>query len=122
MWRFGIPVLVVLTILPLAVCAVSAFILPDTVPLHLNISGEIDRWGSKWELLALMAVISIVCNALFMLCYVFAPRLKSMGLLNAPKNNDVGIARWILIGTAAFLDVVWIAIIVWFSAIALGAV
>lgn len=47
MWRFGIPVLIILTLLPLAACAVSALLLPETVPLHINIQGEIDRWGSK---------------------------------------------------------------------------
>lgn len=27
--------------------------LPDKVPAHYNLAGEIDRWGSKWELLIL---------------------------------------------------------------------
>jgi len=27
--------------------------LPDEVPAHYNASGEVDRWGSKWELIIL---------------------------------------------------------------------
>lgn len=38
--------------------------LPDTVPAHFGVSGEVDRWGSKWELL-ILPVISIVLH-LFM--------------------------------------------------------
>lgn len=121
MWRFGIPVLIILTLLPLAACAVFAFILPDTVPLHIGFDGTVNRWGSKWELLAVMGIASLVCNGVFTLCYVYAPQLKSMGLLNGPKNNDVGIARWILIGSAVFVDAVIIGCTAWAASIALGA-
>ncbi|MEN0664937.1 DUF1648 domain-containing protein [Caldifermentibacillus hisashii] len=27
--------------------------LPDQVPAHFNLAGEVDRWGSKWELIIL---------------------------------------------------------------------
>lgn len=122
MWRFGVPVLIVLTLLPLATCAVSAAILPDAVPLHMGLDGTIDRWGSKWELLLIMGGVSLFTGVLCTLCYVFAPQLKIMGLLSAPKNNDIGIARWILIGAMVFCDAIIIGIIVWFTFIALGAV
>ena len=32
--------------------------LPEKIPAHYNLSGEIDRWGSKWELL-IMPILSI---------------------------------------------------------------
>lgn len=120
MWRFGIPVLVVLTILPIAACAIAAAVLPETVPLKIGFDSAINRWGSKWELLIILGVTSILCNGTIMACYIFAPQLKSMGLLNSPRNN-VGIARWILIGAAAFCDALIIGIIVWFIPIALNA-
>lgn len=121
MWRFGIPALVVLAILPVAACSIAAFILPETVPLHIGIDGTVDRWGSKWELLIVLIVASVFCNALCAVCYVFAPQLRSMGLLSAPKDNDVGIARWMLLGMAVFVDVVFIGITIWFGLIAVGS-
>ena len=90
MWRFGIPVLIILTLLPLAACAVSALLLPETVPLHINIQGEIDRWGSKWELLVIMSVTSVVCNALCTFCYVFAPKLKAGAFECAGRQRRPG--------------------------------
>ena len=39
---------------------IMLFILPDTVPLHYDISGAADRWGSKIELLLMPAVL-IAC-------------------------------------------------------------
>ena len=36
------------------------FILPDTVPVHFDISGAPDRWGSKFELL-ILPVVLIAC-------------------------------------------------------------
>ncbi len=30
--------------------------LPEKVPGHFNASGEVDRWGSKWELLILPGI------------------------------------------------------------------
>ncbi len=122
MWRFGVPVLIILTLLPLGVCAVCAAILPETVPLHMGIDGTIDRWGPKWEFLAIMGGTTMFVGVLCTLCYAFAPQLKRMNLLSAPKNNDVGIARWILIGSMVFCDATIIGIVIWFTSIALSTV
>ena len=48
-----------LAVLPTIVTAVALKFMPDTVPLHYNFAGEIDRWGSKYEHL-LMPVFLIV--------------------------------------------------------------
>lgn len=37
--------------LSLITAAVAIRLLPDTVPIHFNLQGEVDRFGSKWELL-----------------------------------------------------------------------
>ena len=36
------------------------FVLPDTVPVHFDINGMADRWGSKFELL-ILPVVLIAC-------------------------------------------------------------
>lgn len=38
-----------LSLLPMIVTAVVLKFMPDSVPMHYNASGEIDRWGSKYE-------------------------------------------------------------------------
>ena len=43
--------------LPLMVTLTSFFFLPDEVPVHFNLNNQVDRWGSKYELLILPFVI-----------------------------------------------------------------
>lgn len=38
-----------LMFLPLAVTLAALVVLPDRVPMHYNLAGEVDRWGSKYE-------------------------------------------------------------------------
>lgn len=53
-------ILCVLTVLS---TLIMLFILPDTVPVHFDISGAPDRWGSKFELL-ILPVVLIACASL----------------------------------------------------------
>ncbi|KKI89165.1 membrane protein [Bacillus sp. SA1-12] len=58
-------------------------ILPGKVPGHYNASGEVDRWGSKWELLILPlvgAVIIVIMQVLerFPEVHNYPERLKKM--------------------------------------------
>ena len=40
----------ILTLLPMVITTVAVlWFLPDTIPAHYGISGEVDRWGSKYE-------------------------------------------------------------------------
>ena len=41
----------ILTALPFIAAAAAVCFAPDKVPMHYNIAGEVDRWGSRWELL-----------------------------------------------------------------------
>lgn len=38
-----------LSLVPLIITAVALQFLPDSVPMHYNMAGQIDRWGSKYE-------------------------------------------------------------------------
>ena len=46
----------IITFIPLIVTLLVIKFLPDEVPMHYNIEGNIDRWGSKYEQLILPAV------------------------------------------------------------------
>ena len=50
----------ILCILTVLSTVFMLFILPDTVPVHFDISGAPDRWGSKFELL-ILPVVLIAC-------------------------------------------------------------
>lgn len=39
----------IVSVIPFIITAIVLQFMPDSVPLHYNISGEIDRWGSKYE-------------------------------------------------------------------------
>ena len=60
----------ILCILTVLSTVIMLFILPKTVPVHFDINGVADRWGSKFELL-LLPVILIVC------AFSIDPLLKS---------------------------------------------
>lgn len=51
-----------LTILPFLISIAVIPILPDQIPAHYDINGEVDRWGSKWETLILPAISLVVCS------------------------------------------------------------
>ena len=50
----------ILIMLVLASTLVAMAFLPDVVPVHFDIHGEADRWGSKYELLIIPAVLSLI--------------------------------------------------------------
>ena len=42
-----------LTVLPILISAVVLPLLPERIPAHYNLAGEIDRWGSRLEIFIL---------------------------------------------------------------------
>ena len=50
----------ILIMIVLASTLVAITFLPDTVPVHFDIAGEVDRWGSKYELLILPAALALI--------------------------------------------------------------
>ena len=61
---------IALLLLPIPILAILWRQLPDAVPMHWNLRGEIDRWGPKWTLLMLPAI-----NAACWLLLQFIPQL-----------------------------------------------
>lgn len=44
----------------LAGTIVALQFMPDTIPMHFDFAGNVDRWGSKWEALVFPAVILLL--------------------------------------------------------------
>ena len=49
-----------LMFLPLVISIVALTFLPDLIPAHYNIKNEIDRWGSKYEILIIPIIIILL--------------------------------------------------------------
>lgn len=74
--------ILLLALAPILYLAVVWPSLPDTVPLHWNFKGEIDRWGSKNVLLAVVVGINLFMYALMLILPRIAARrqeLEAMG-------------------------------------------
>ncbi len=54
----------ILALLTLLSTIIMLFIFPDTIPVHFDIHGVADRWGSKYEMLAL-PIIMILAVIMF---------------------------------------------------------
>lgn len=50
-------IMLALSILPTLLTSVFLFFMNDTVPMHYNASGAVDRYGSKYENFILPAII-----------------------------------------------------------------
>lgn len=63
-------ILFIISLAPVVITAISLFFINDIVPAHYNASGEIDRWGSKYENLILPAII-IAFYLFWIICIKF---------------------------------------------------
>ncbi len=60
--------------------------LPSEIPMHYNRAGEIDRWGSKWEIIPLVAfewLMYIVLTAVGQ-----CPQIWNTGVKITEENRD----------------------------------
>jgi uncharacterized membrane protein len=63
--RMHYVILLVLSLIPLVITMIALQFLPDQIPGHYNIDGEITRWGSKYESLFLPVMAAAI--GLFMI-------------------------------------------------------
>ncbi|NHM16968.1 DUF1648 domain-containing protein [Eggerthellaceae bacterium zg-887] len=78
------------------------------IPMHWNAQGQVDRFGSPWQMLPVSLIIS-GSNVLLALSYAFSDKLFDLGLVHGISRRAT---RPVLCGTAVFLDIVWIGILV----------
>ena len=122
----------------LALAGTAGFLLlswrriPGRIPMHYNFAGEIDRWGGKWELLALYGLGWLVF--LLLTAAGRSPGAWSTGVKITPENRErvcallgnlLSTLKALLCGLFAWIAV-WSALAwplpVWFLPAALGAV
>lgn len=110
-YRAGVIAIVVCAIAPIVASIAALAPLPDTIPLHFDLDGNVNRWGSKWELVPVGGLMALV-NALMLVFYVKAEALDRMNLMNAPGPNKATTGRIILIACSVILDVIFLCCIV----------
>lgn len=96
--------------IPVVSSIIAAIQLPtDTaIPMHWNAQNQIDRYGSPWEMLPVSLIMS-GCNLLLAISYVFTDKLFDLELVHGISRKAT---RPFLCGTAVFMVLVWIGILV----------
>lgn len=74
----------VLMLLPLAATMTALPFLPEQIPAHYNLNNQVDRWGSKLEVLILPAMV-----ILFGFLMLGIARLVSAGEKSGKNNGNV---------------------------------
>ncbi len=74
--------LIILMFLPLALTLIALQFLPDQIPAHYDINNQVDRWGSKYEIL-IFPFITIIFGFIMMLITKFAAKQEKNG-----HNNE----------------------------------
>ncbi len=83
-----IPLLIIVSI-PFLYLAYIWGKLPEKVPLHWNINGEIDRYGSKTELLLIPVLLPLLTYVLFLIIPKIDPKEKIGKMGNKYQNIKI---------------------------------
>jgi uncharacterized membrane protein len=88
--------------LQLIVAIYGFAVLPDTVPIHWGISGQIDRYGSKWMGTFLYPLLSI---GIYLLMYGLLAAGPRLGGRESTKAN-LKVAKLVLVGILLFMLII----------------
>lgn len=91
----------ILTRLPLSVTLITFLFMPDTVPVHFGINYEIDRWGSKYELLILPLII-LVIGIVFLFIAKQLDKNEQNGSNNFNVCTTIGIAILVMFNVMTY--------------------
>ena len=86
---------------PLFVVLASLQLLPDKIPAHYGISGEVDRWGSKYETLIFPA-ITIIFGFIMLIVTKYASNQEKVGNNNQKIGTLTGILSLLLFNVMTF--------------------
>jgi len=95
-----------LILLMIMVTTIATVFLPDTVPMHYNMQGEINRWGSKYE--NFIILIAVSSTGLFLQYY--SNRLKKTANSNEDYKSAMDAKRNVVV-----VDYVNIGVLIMFN-------
>src|SRR3954462_731600 len=97
-WRWEVPQLALILGMFLG-SALAWNAVPDRVPVHWNLAGEVDRYGGKVEGLLLLPVLALGLYVLF----IFLPRLDPRRAAYAGFARSYALIRIAIITFLAFM-------------------
>ena len=74
------------SLIPLVITGIALGYLPDTVPMHYNAEGAIDRWGSKYE--NLLFPVIILSLTLFWQLFIWGFEKKAAKAKNDKERTE----------------------------------
>ena len=80
-------IMLALSILPTLLTSVFLFFMNDTVPMHYNASGAVDRYGSKYENFIFPAIINIKPITVFIMNGTLSVKVVLSGFKIARIRN-----------------------------------
>ena len=100
-----------LAVLPTIVTAVALKFMPDTVPLHYNFAGEIDRWGSKYEHFLMPALLVVFVILMQVITYFQEKKIEDEPTPReqASRRNNIKVVRIVTI----VFEIFWLILICW---------
>ncbi len=75
-----------ISVIPLTISLIILPIIPDTIPAHYNSAWEIDRWGSKYELL-IIPIMTILFTLIISLIIVYLKKKSVKPCGKIPKTS-----------------------------------
>ena len=75
----------IISIIPLILTGIVIQFMPDSVPMHYDMSGQIDRWGSKYE--NIIFPILIILITLFWQIFILYYEKKALTALTDKERN-----------------------------------
>ena len=98
-------------VLPMIVTAVALKFMPDTVPLHYNFAGEIDRWGTKYEHFLMPALLIVFVVLMQVITYFQEKKIEDEPTPReqASRRNNIKVVRIVTI----VFEIFWLILICW---------
>lgn len=90
--KICLTILLVLALMPLLAVVIGRLFLPDTVPCHYDIHGEVTRWGNPKELIAMGATYYAIVAGGTLAMY-----------LTMVRSGFQEVRRWMVVAVFAFL-------------------
>ncbi len=108
-------ILWIVTILPTIITAVAIQFMDDTVPMHYGITGEIDRWGPKYENFTCPVMVLIFTLFWLLMISLAKRKLKSTNITEKEikdTKTNINILYYAAIATTILFDVIQCVILV----------